>query len=107
MHRLHELLPDVVDDIIAFLGCHPCLRTHESVTLGQGLEHGVGVCAELQFTGPEGSGHRQRRFFAIAAVAVDAEILVYDLAPVEAGLVKSLQDSRVVDGVGFLLIVLS
>mgnify|MGYP004174011381 CR=1 FL=1 len=80
MHRLHEFFTDVMDDIVTLLRSHPRLRSHEPITLGEGLKHGIGVGAKFEFARAKGACNRQGRRLAVATVAVDAEIIVDGLA---------------------------
>jgi len=74
--RLHELFPEVMNDVVSFLGAHPCLRSHQSIALGQGHEHRVRIIPELEGAFAEGRGNGQGRVQPVASVAVCAEVFI-------------------------------
>ena len=106
MHRFHELLPDVMNDVVAFLGRHPGLRPHQAIAFGQGPEHRIGIGSKLQFACSESPGHRQGGFLAVGAVTVHAEVGVDRLPLGETFSPPCLQYAGMIDGIGFHLGVL-
>ena len=66
VHGFHEFFRDIMDDIIAFLGAHPGLRSHQPVALGQGHEHRIRIGSELERTFAEGRRKGQGRGYTIS-----------------------------------------